>query len=98
HLHGHLDLVSTEWLPFFVLFLLKTRDERRWINPMLCGTFLAATALTSFSYLLFLLVFTPILGVHTIVERLHDPLPAARRLGGALAAFALLASPILLPM
>lgn len=98
HLHGHLDLVSTQWLPFFGLFLLKTRDESRWINPLLCGTFLAATALTSFYYLLFLLVFTAILAVHTIVGRGRDALPAARRLGVALATFALLASPILMPM
>src|SRR5262249_32849531 len=27
HLLGHLDLVSTQWLPFFVLFLLRSKDR-----------------------------------------------------------------------
>jgi hypothetical protein len=28
HVLGHLDLLSTQWLPFVVLFLLETRRER----------------------------------------------------------------------
>ena len=27
HLFGHLNLLATQWLPLFVLFVLKTRDE-----------------------------------------------------------------------
>ena len=27
---GHLDLLSTQWLPCFVLFLFKTRREPGW--------------------------------------------------------------------
>src|SRR5207245_2641981 len=34
HLLGHLDLVSTEWLPFVALFCLKTLRERGWLNPI----------------------------------------------------------------
>src|SRR6185503_1863507 len=57
HLLGHLDLVSTQWLPFFVLFLLKTWREPAWQNPLWCGLFLAAATLTSFYYAAFLFVF-----------------------------------------
>lgn len=32
HLLGHLDLVSTQWLPFSMLFLLQARDEPGWRN------------------------------------------------------------------
>ncbi|MFN2164774.1 MAG: hypothetical protein ACK2U9_00755, partial [Anaerolineae bacterium] len=37
---GHYDLWSTEWFPFFTLFLLKTIHERRLRNALLAGLFL----------------------------------------------------------
>jgi hypothetical protein len=37
HLLGHLDLLSTQWLPLSALFLLKTRREPGWRNPLFGG-------------------------------------------------------------
>ena len=51
---GHYDMVSTEWLPFFTLFLLKTLRERRPINPILAGLFAAFAMLCEMIYGVFL--------------------------------------------
>jgi hypothetical protein len=102
HLLGHLDLLSTEWLPFYVLFLLKTRNERGWINPVVCALFLTATLLTDAYYFLFLLIFTAFLVAHTFWRRTPALGAAALapivRIGAALATFAIIASPVLIPM
>ena len=55
HLLGHLDLLSTQWLPLFVFFALKTRHEPGWRNPLCSALFLAGTTLTSAYYAAFLL-------------------------------------------
>lgn len=98
HLHGHLDLLSMQWLPFFALFALKSRDEQALSNPVLCGAFLAAAALTSFYYLLFLLVFTALFVAHFAIGRRRAALPAIRRVGVAIGVAVMLASPLLGPM
>lgn len=38
---GHYNVVATEWIPFFVLFLAKTVRELRWSNAFLLGLFAA---------------------------------------------------------
>ena len=98
HLHGHLDLVSTEWLPFFVLFLLKTRDKGGRRNSIICAMLLAATALTSAYYTLFLLVFAALVVVDSLVRRGRDGWPAVGRITLAVATFTVMASPVLIPM
>lgn len=98
HLLGHLDLVSMQWLPFFVLFLLKTRDELGWRSPAICAFFLAATSLTASYYMVFLLVFSALFIVHVVLTRQHDWVPALWRIGLMLAVFALMVSPVLIPM
>ncbi len=102
HLLGHLDVLSTEWLPFYVLFLLKTRNERGWMNPVVCALFLTATLLTDAYYFLFLLIFTAFVVAHTFWRRTRLAGAAAlapiTRIGAALATFAIVASPVLVPM
>jgi hypothetical protein len=38
---GHYNVVATEWIPFYLLFLIKTLRERRWSNALLAGLFAA---------------------------------------------------------
>lgn len=112
HLLGHLDLLSTWWLPLFVLCLLKTWHEGGWRNAAAAGALLAAASATSWYYLLYLLVFT---GLLVLVEptgertstyaetagRWQPSFPraqAAGRVARAVAIFALLALPLLAPM
>jgi len=98
HLLGHLDLLSTQWLPLFVLFALKTRRERGWRNPACCGLFLAATALTSAYYGAFLLVFAGLLIVFAAAGRGREWRSATGRIVGALLISGVLLSPLLVTM
>jgi hypothetical protein len=66
HLLGHFNLVSTEWLPFYVLALLKLTNEskREGICPSLpCAVFLLLIALCDLYYLVYALVFTALFAV-----------------------------------
>ncbi len=38
---GHYNVVATEWIPFYILFLIKTVHEPKWRNPLLAGLFAA---------------------------------------------------------
>ena len=97
HLLGHLDLVSTQWLPAFALFALKARDEPgRW-NWVLGGGCLAMAALTTPYYLLFLLIFAGLLAADTVARRAPD-WRALGRVAAAVLVGAILIAPILLPM
>ncbi|MGQ9516144.1 MAG: interleukin-like EMT inducer domain-containing protein [Anaerolineae bacterium] len=51
---GHYDMVSTEWLPLFALFFLKSLRERRPINPILAGLFAAFAMLCEMIFGVFL--------------------------------------------
>ena len=95
HTLGHLDLLSTQWLPFTVLFLLKSRTEAGWRNLVACVILLAATALTSWYYLLFVLVFVALVLADDIVRRNWT---AVRRVTLSLLLLVLVISPILVPM
>jgi hypothetical protein len=55
---GHYHSLNTQWIPFYVLFLLKLSKERSLRNSICCGLFLLLTALNSYNYLLFLCIFT----------------------------------------
>jgi len=38
---GHYNVVATEWMPFYILFLVKTVREPKWKNALLAGLFAA---------------------------------------------------------
>ena len=38
---GHYNVVATEWMPFYILFLIKTVREPGWKNALLAGLFVA---------------------------------------------------------
>jgi YD repeat-containing protein len=98
HLLGHLDLVSTQWLPCFTLFLLKTVRERGPANPILAGVFFAAAALTASYYLLFLVVFGSLFAAWTLIRDGTSRRVVAVRLAGSAVVALLLLSPVVIPM
>ncbi|MFB6295081.1 MAG: hypothetical protein ABEI97_04940, partial [Candidatus Nanohaloarchaea archaeon] len=63
---GHLNLASTQWLPFFVLFYLKTFREAHWRNPLLAAGFLAVLALSSWQYLVLAVIMGAVLALHEL--------------------------------
>lgn len=55
---GHLQVLSIEWIPFYVLFFLKTIKESRRINAFLAAFFFLLTVLCDFYYALYLACFS----------------------------------------
>ncbi|NWJ48530.1 MAG: hypothetical protein HXX08_21950 [Chloroflexi bacterium] len=104
-LKGVMQLISLQWLPFYVLFLLLTARERenRLRNGLLAAIFLLLTALTDWYYTLFLLGFTALYGCWLVIAGLLNKqgrkafLPILN-IGLSLGIFAALVSPILIPM
>ncbi len=69
HLLGHFNLVSTEWLPFYALALLKlTNDSKpdRISLPLQCAIFLLLVALCDFYYLIYALIFTALFAAYRL--------------------------------
>ncbi len=57
---GFYHLLNTQWIPFYVLSLLKLTREAKWSHSVWAGVFLLLTALNSYNYVVFLGMFTVI--------------------------------------
>jgi len=55
---GHYDMVTTQWIPFYALYLVKTVHERGWKNPIMAGLFAALALLCEMIFGVFLALFT----------------------------------------
>jgi hypothetical protein len=94
---GHPNLVSTQWIPLFLLFLIRALRGGRWRDGALAGVFLALTGYTRWQQL----VPAAIVGSIYLVSTLPDRWVSRRRsvqallLAGGVAAIAL-APPALL--
>lgn len=60
HSLGHLNLLSIEWIPFYVLYFLKTASENNIKNAVYSAIFLLLVALCEYTYLVYMLAFTVI--------------------------------------
>lgn len=96
----HLYLASIQWMPYAVLFLLKTLRERSLWNPALAALFLVANALTSWYYAIFLSLFVALfLGYYAWTERrIFFTRDVLLRFALALTIFAIVMAPVLVPM
>jgi len=56
---GQWNIASSQWIPFYVLYLLKTGGRRfRWRYPVLAALFLLLQAYAELTYASFLVLFT----------------------------------------
>jgi hypothetical protein len=69
---GHYNMVSTQWIPFYVLFLMKTIREGRWTNAVLAGIFATLALLCEMIFGVFLAFLTLILLAFAGRRRLLD--------------------------
>jgi len=72
---NHINLLSTEWIPFFILYLIRSVNERTLRNFLWVGVFFILTFLSDFTCALFLVLFTLIYLVYLLVKvrkRLKD--------------------------
>jgi len=63
HLLGHMQVISLEWIPFYVLYLLKavshSRHGQPWLrHALMAGLFLTLTGLCDWYFVLYLFFFT----------------------------------------
>jgi hypothetical protein len=73
HAAGHLSIVSTQWIPFFFLYLERLISRPRLKNAVLVGIFFGLSAWTTWYY--FFMV--PIAAVAYVAFRVKWRLPAA---------------------
>jgi hypothetical protein len=114
HLLGHMQVFSMIWPPFYVLWLLRTlepwqiepsADNRFWRNTSISALFLILAALVDWYHMLYLLIFTGLVLLWTLVYRvsahglspkiMRYPLSQTLAIG---AGFGLIMWPLLLPM
>lgn len=58
HSLGHLNLLSIEWIPFYVLFFIKTINEQSSKNAIYAAFFLLLVFLSEYTYSVYLSFFT----------------------------------------
>ncbi len=100
HLLGHVNLVITEWLPFYVLALLRLTDQAKEekAGPSLrCGLFLLLVAFSDLSYLMYAFIFTALFVGYRIRTRGYRAFRERdyRKLATALGLFLIGFAPIL---
>ncbi len=108
HLNGQLNFVSIQWMPFYVLFLLKAADDpvrtRRTqaVNIGLAALFLALNALTEWTLAAFLLMFTALYALYRLWQERQEwrtiLLGPWLRIALVVGLFVGLTAPVLLPM
>jgi hypothetical protein len=73
HLLGHMQVMSLQWIPFYVLYLLRTMEHSRrgqaWLrSALMAGLFLTLTGLCDWYFVLYLFLFTGlVIGWHWIL-------------------------------
>ena len=114
HLLGHMQVMGLQWAPLYILFLLRAMRHsaagRPWLrDALLAGLFLTLNGLSDWYFVLYLFLFTALAVLyHGVVSLAATNLHPKQRLGAfwkpalpplvAGLLFALLLSPILVPM
>lgn len=97
---GQFNIISTQWIPFYVLFLVKTRRRAHGMRyPLLAALFLVLNGYTEFTYASFLIILTLIYLLYWLaIDGPRESLPFLRSLGLIAVVFLLGMSPILYRM
>ena len=91
---GHYNFASNHWIPFYVLYVIKTIREPRAKNALWAGIFLTLTLSCEMTYGIFLAVFTIVYLLFTGKKKILN-IQSARHLGLLAITFLLTYSPML---
>ena len=58
HAMGHISIMSIQWIPLYVLFLMKMIRDKRRLDTCLCAIFFSLTALSSWTLAIYALIFS----------------------------------------
>jgi len=95
HALGHMNLISIEWIPLYVLFLIRTVRESAKSNPVYAAIFLFLNATSSLYYLMYMIIFTLFFLVHNqITEKSVLENGVLKRIGIMVMSFGLVVSPL----
>jgi len=97
-LAGHYDLLGTEWIPFYVLVLLKAlrAKENRWLLLLGAGALAAACGYTTLSYLVFLGVLTVLIAAWELTRQAGNRAALIKRAAAVGLVAGVLLSPLLI--
>lgn len=99
HALGHMNLTTMQWIPFYVLFLIKTLRENRLSNSIYGSMFLFFTALSDYHYLVFAMGFTILyLIYYELIEKDLFRINTLRKIGLMALFFGLAIAPFIFPM
>ena len=93
HQLDHPNLISTQWIPLFLLFLVRAVRRQRWQDAVLAATFLALTGYTRWQLLIPAAILGGIYGLCSLATRTES----RRRVALALSLVAAVAVLALLP-
>jgi hypothetical protein len=91
---GHYNFASNHWIPFYVLYVIKTIREMRAKNALWAGIFLTLTLSCEMTYGIFLAVFTIVYLLFASRKKILN-IQFAKRLGLLTITFLLIYSPML---
>lgn len=100
HGMGQLNMMTTEWIPFYTLFFLKTLRAHKRSDPVIAGLFLSLAAFSDFYYVIYLVVFSILAAAYYFWrERQHASFTGIlKRTALTFVVFGALVSPLLIPM
>ncbi|MFC2163189.1 hypothetical protein ACFLRF_05860 [Candidatus Altiarchaeota archaeon] len=93
---GWLNVLSCQWIPFYIYFLLRSLDECKKRDILLAGGFLAASGLTHLEFLIFGGLITLILVLHRLLV-FRDIRGVLMVTSKVFMVFFILSSPVLVP-
>ena len=98
HSLHHLTIASIQFIPFFVLFFIKTTREKTKTNIFLAALFMTLNALCDWNYLVFDLVFVLLGSLYLLWRRRADAWETLRRIIWIPALALLFLAPLIMPM
>ncbi|MBU0477602.1 YfhO family protein [bacterium] len=70
---NHIQIAAIQWMPLYILFLMKLLFEKNYKNALFCGIFYALVLLSNAYYGYYMLLFTVIFIVFLVLKHIKNP-------------------------
>jgi hypothetical protein len=96
--YNHPNLMGTQWLPFYTLYLLRAVRSGRWRHVLSASLFLILTALVGWNLFLYLVIWTAFVGGYAWLTRMGSVWRLVSVLARTFLIGTLALSPLLIPL